>query len=213
MSALALFELLQDFGKSPVRAAEPGRTPEPPRKAASPVFSPSNAAPDYSDMISAEVARAEAALTERLTAEHAIEMEAERLRHATEMEEVLHRFGQEAGATIAAGIAEMEARVTELTTTATARIVGGILSEDIQKRSLEALALSIKTATADPEAVRIRVSGPQSLFEALRAAMPEREHNFDYVEAPGFDLTVTIDGDIFETRIAEWSTAISEILA
>jgi len=213
MSALALFELLQDFGKSQPRPSEPLPAAEPQRKPASTVFSPPTAVPDYSDMIGAEVARAEAALTERLAAEHAVEMEAERLRHATEMEDVLRRFGEEAGATIATRIAEMEERVTELTTTATARILGGILSEDIQKRSLAALAGSIKAATADTEAVRIRVSGPQSLFEALRAAMPGREHNFDYVETPGFDLMVTVDGDIFETRISEWSAAISEILS
>ena len=36
--------------------------------------------------------------------------------------------------------------------------------------------------------------------------------NFGYIEAPGFDLSVTIDGNLFETRLSEWSAILSEIL-
>ena len=55
--------------------------------------------------------------------------------------------------------------------------------------------------------------GPLSLFETLKASLGPRAANLDFVEAPGFDLTVAIDEAVFETRIAEWSAALSEALS
>jgi hypothetical protein len=57
------------------------------------------------------------------------------------------------------------------------------------------------------------VRGPQSLFETLSAALGDHAGEFSYVEAPGFDLAVTIDGNLFETRLSEWSAALADILA
>lgn len=212
MSAVALFDLLQDFGKRPPRAGE-AASASAPRDRTIAEFAASPPEPDPSELIAAEVARAEAALAEQLANEHAAALEAERELHAAEIDALTRRLGEEAGAAIAARLAEMEARVSELATTATARIVSGLLSAEVQKRSLESLARAIRAAAADTQAVRINVSGPQALFEALCATAPEHAANLDHVEAPGFDLTVAIDEDIFETRISEWSAAISEILA
>ncbi|TIU24661.1 MAG: hypothetical protein E5W38_30465, partial [Mesorhizobium sp.] len=87
------------------------------------------------------------------------------------------------------------------------------VSDDLQKRSLDALTRTIGAAVADSEAVRIGVRGPLSLFEPLKAALGDRAANLDFTEAPGFDLTVTIDETVFETRIAEWSASLSEVLS
>jgi hypothetical protein len=211
MSAAALFDLLQDFGRRPphVREAAPAGIP----RDMITEFSESPPPPDPSELIAAEVERAEAALAERLANEHAAALEAERESHAAEIDALTKRLGEEAGAAISARLAEMEARVSELATTATARIVSRLLSAEVQNRSLESLARAIRAAATDAQAVRIRVSGPLALFEALCAAAPEHAANLDHVEASGFDLTVAIDEDIFETRISEWSAAISEILA
>ena len=62
-------------------------------------------------------------------------------------------------------------------------------------------------------AARIGVRGPLSLFEPLKAALGSRAANLDFAEAPGFDLTVSIDETVFETRIAEWSASLSEVLS
>ena len=61
--------------------------------------------------------------------------------------------------------------------------------------------------------MRIAVRGPLSLFETLKASLGPRAANLDFVETPGFDLTVAIDEAVFETRMAEWSTTLSEVLA
>lgn len=211
MAALALSDLLQDFGKRPPSAGQAVAGAQPRTAAAA----TARAAPEseLAAIIAVEVARAETALEQRLTEEHEAALAAERERHKAEIEALLQRFGGEAAALIDTGIAAMEERVGALATTGAARLISGILTEDLQKRALDSLAGSIRTAIADREAVRIRISGPQSLFAALAAALPDRAASFDYTEAPGFDLTVTIDGDIFETRLSEWSTALSEILS
>lgn len=211
MAAHALSDLLQDFGKRPPPAghAVAGDQPVP---AAAPPLRPVPE-PDLSAIIAVEVARAETALEQRLTELHEAALAAERERHAAEIEALQQRFGGEAAKLIKAAIAAMEERVGMLATTGAARLLGGMLTAELQKRAVDSLAGAIRTATDDREAVRIRISGPQSLFAALAAALPGRAASLDFTEAPGFDLTVTIDGDIFETRLSEWSAALSEILS
>ncbi|MBA3447391.1 MAG: hypothetical protein H0T56_07250 [Pseudaminobacter sp.] len=205
MASPALFDLLQDFGKSQRRGGEILFANEP-RQTAAP-------APNVSEIVRDEVARAEAALTERLALDHEGALAALRQSHAVEVEGLRREFGEQAGRIIADRIGEMEVRVSELATSATARILAGVLNQDMQKRSLDSLAQSIRNAIGDAEAVRIHVRGPQSLFETLRLSFADRAEDFDYLETPGFDLTVTIDGNLFETRLSEWSNAILEILA
>jgi len=215
MSAVALFELLQDFGKQP-SAARPAPAQQPTQSFVGSQHKPSPSLepiPDQKELIAAEVACAEIALAERLNQEHAAALEAERRKHAAELEALTRRLGADAAAAIAARLADMERHVSELTTTATARIMGGVLTEALQKRSLDKLARSIRLATQDKTAVRIKVSGPAALFEALATAMPELAARFDHTEATTFDLTVAIDEDIFETRLSEWSSVLTEMLS
>lgn len=211
MAVLALSDLLQDFGKRPPLAAQAAAGIPKPAAVASRSHATSEL--DLAAMIAAEVARAEAALEQRLAQEHEAALAAQREHHATEIEMLHQRYGGEAAGLIDTGIAAMEERICALATTGAARLISGLLTQDLQKRALESLAGSIRAAIADRDAIRIRVSGPQSLFAELAATLPERAGNFDYAEAPGFDLTVTIDGDIFETRLSEWSVALSEILS
>jgi hypothetical protein len=214
MAALALFDVLTDFGRQLPRSGTPQPSADQRQDAPETAFSaPTAPAPDLSEIIAAEVARAEAAVEQRLALAHEAALEAERQAHAAEIETLMRRFGEEAGNIVSTRFAEMETRLGELATSAAARILSGFLSEELAKRSLDSLARSIRAAIGDAEAVRIQVRGPQSLFEALQAALGERAGSFDYVEAPGLDLTVSIDGNLFETRLSEWSGAIQEILS
>lgn len=168
---------------------------------------------DVDALIAEAVAKAEAELADRLNKEHADTLQLERDRHAEELIEFQQRVADEAGTRISAAIDEMESRVIALTSAVTSRILGGVLTEDIRDRSVERLAGYIQEALADSEAVRIRVRGSQPLYEALMARLPKYAEQFDYTESVGFDLSVTIDDSIFETRLAEWSSALAEALA
>lgn len=206
----ALSDLLQDFGKRPPLAGHAVADHQP---APAPASRPAAPEPDLSAIIAVEVARAETALEQRLSELHEAALAAERERHRAEIEALQQRFGGDAANLIEAAIAAMEERVGALATTGAARLLSGLLTQDLQKKAIDSLAGAIRTATSDREAVRIRISGPQSLYAALTAALPERAASLDYAEAPGFDLTVTIDGNIFETRLSEWSAALSEIVS
>jgi hypothetical protein len=202
MSAAALLDLLPDFGPVKERRDPTADTPR-----------PSTPQADIGQLIAEAVAEAEAALEARLTEAHENALATERQANADEAKAFMETLGTDVGATIAARIDTMQAQMVELVSTTTARIIGGLLSEHLQKRSLEALADTIRGALEDTEAIRIRVRGPISLFETLSASLGSRAGNLDFIEAAGFDLTVAIDDVVVETRMSEWSTALSEILS
>lgn len=207
MRSLALFEALQDF-------APPGQPPK--RLAETPRAEPTltvHKAPDIEALVAERVAQAESALREKLGNEHTAALVALAEEHETRLAELHRDYGGRLGVALSSSIAEAEARVTELAVASLARAVGSILSEEIQKRSIAGLTLAIREAMADRDAVRIRVRGPLSLFETLRASLGEQAVKLDFAEAPGLDLTVSIDGNPIETRLSEWSAGISEILA
>ncbi|MBZ9988062.1 hypothetical protein LB572_13265 [Mesorhizobium sp. BH1-1-5] len=206
--ASALFDLLPDFGSRTPRASQP-----PSARAAEHI--PVAPAPqaDIGALIAEAVADAEAALEARLALSHQAALDAERQANDDAAKAFLESFGGDLGAAVATRIEAMEQRVAALAGATVARIVGGLLSDDLQQRSLQALSRTIGAAVADSEAVRIGVRGPLSLFEPLQAALGSRVANLDFTEAPGFDLTVTIDETVFETRIAEWSASLSEVLS
>ncbi|AZO51161.1 MAG: hypothetical protein EOS58_02765 [Mesorhizobium sp.] len=208
MPSAALFDLLPDFGTRSPRAGHPQAAAEPERN-------PDEPAPqaDIGTLIAEAVADAETALEARLAAAHHAALDAERQANADEAKVFLEGFGGDVGQAVATRIDAMEARVTELVGATLARIIGGMVSDDLQKRSLDALARTIREAVADSEAVRIAVRGPLSLFETLAASLDTRASQLDFVESPGFDLAVVIDEAVFETRIAEWSASLSEVLS
>ncbi len=215
MTAPALFDVLKDFGTRPQAAAgafsAAGAFQDtfPAQARAEPAEQPRQS---VEEIVRAEVAKAEAALEERLALVHAAELEVQRQGHAAEVDGIFRAIGETAGETIAHRLREMEERVGHQAATSAARILGSFLSDELQKRSMESLAQSIRAAVEERETYRIDIRGPQSLYEALQTALGDQAGNFGFVEAPGFDLSVTIDGNLFETRLSEWSAVLSEIL-
>ncbi|MFD1985863.1 hypothetical protein ACFSOZ_25795 [Mesorhizobium newzealandense] len=208
MASAALFDLLPDFGTRAQRAGQPRATSDPEHKPEAPAPQA-----DIGTLIAEAVAQAEAALEARLSIAHEAALEAERQANAEEARVFLESLGDDVGKAVLLRVDAMEERVTGLVAATVARMIGGIVSDDLQKRSIEALASIIREAVGDAEAVRIAVRGPLSLFETLKASLGPRAANLDFIETPGFDLTVAIDEAVFETRMAEWSTTLSEVLA
>ena len=208
MPSAALFDLLPDFATRTQRAGQPRATADPQHKPETP-----EPQADIGTLIAEAVAQAEAALEARLSIVHEAALEVERQANAEEARVFLEGIGDDVGKAVSLRIDAMEARVTGLVAATVARMIGSIVSDDLQKRSIEALAGAIREAVGDAEAVRIAVRGPLSLFEILKTSLGPRAANLDFVETPGFDLTVAIDEAVFETRMAEWSTTLSEILA
>ena len=205
MRSATLSDFLPDFGPRPAEPAGMAEPSAPPRPAVEPV--------DTERLVAEAAARAEAALEARLVEEHSRQMDAERARHAGEIDRIMADLGAEAGARIAARLDEAQTRVTALVGDVVARILGTMLSEAMQKRSLEALAATITAAMSDAEALRIGIRGPLSLFEPVEQALGSRAAQVDFTDADGFDLTVSLGDTVIETRIAEWSSALAEVMA
>lgn len=210
MTRLALADYLTDFGPSLARAGigalvEPAAPPAPPPVAPPP--------PDIDGIVAAEVASVEARLRAEMSDAADAALSVERARHEVQVAEIQNALGIEAGDRIAAAIAAMETRLVSFASSATARILSSILSDDLARRSVDQLAVRIREAVADQDVVRIRISGPQSMFEGLSKALGPLASRCDFAESPGFDMTVSLDGALFETRLAEWSAQIGEILS
>jgi hypothetical protein len=206
MPGFALSDALPDFGNRSQRSVPIAQAAAP-----EPFMDARSAAPavDTTAAIADAVAKAEAAVADQLSAIYEATLQAERDNHAAERDQLGRSLGSEAAALIEARFADMQEQLVALTTTAAARILSGVLTEAMQKRAIDALAAIIREAVRDGEAVRIRVHGPQSLFEALSTALGALASNVDFTEQPSLDLTVGIDSNLYETRLAEWSAAVA----
>lgn len=207
MTGLALADYLTDFGTPPSAARKPVEIVTP---AVTPVAMPTV---DVGALVDAEVAKVEARLRAEMNDAAEAALNVERARHEIEIAELQAAFGADAGARIAAAFEAAEASLTSITTTAAARILSSFLSDELARRSVEQLASRIREATADRDAVRIKVSGPQSMLHRLGAALGPLEAQCDFTEADAFDVTVSIDGALFETRLAEWAAQIGEAMS
>jgi len=224
MAALRLIDALPDFAapgreaRAPVFVASPHPQAAPSLAAPllaepPPAAPPPPELPDIAEIVRMEVAVAEEALRIRLEAEHGKALEAERDAHCEALAAQAERFGREAGDLIAGRLDELERAVAGQLGGEVARILGGMLSEDLRKRSIDSLAAKIGEALRDAEAIRIEVRGPQSMFAGLAAVLGARVVNLDFIETNGLDLSATIDGSVFETRLSQWAEELSGIFA
>jgi hypothetical protein len=210
MRADALYDLLPDFGARKAHTEAPARSAHPFLEPA-PTVAPHIV--DIDAIVAERIAEARAEIEARLAAAHQAEIEAERTAHAEKTDAFLSTLGGDVGAAIATHLQSLEERVNNLVGSQAARILGALMADDLQQRSLQSLARIVRDTINDAEAVRIRVSGPLSLYETLREALGSHARNLDFIEAPGFDLTVAVDDAVFETRMSEWSQALSEVLS
>ncbi|WP_295807355.1 hypothetical protein [uncultured Nitratireductor sp.] len=212
--ALSLMDVLPDFGSpAPSAAAQRAtanhfdpllRAPEPPTE---------EPAPSVQTQADEMVVAAETALAERLAHEHTQQLEQERQRHREELEAVRAQFGEATGETIKTRFCELEQQVVDLTTQATARMLATTLTDDLQKRSVAELERVVRAAIDDRDAVRIRVSGSPALWESLKAGLGEKASHVDFTETPGFDISIAVDEELFETRLTEWSATLAELIS
>ena len=208
MSAVALADFLTDFG---TRARQPAAA----RQIAEPVERPAAAptpVPDVAAIVAEAVEKAECELTLALRREHDAQLAEVEVRHAEAISALEARLGAEMGRTVAAALAKMEARLFETTGAVAARILGQFASDAMARGAVEQLAHAIGEAVGDAETIRIRVRGPQSMMMPLTATLGDLARHVEFVEQPGLDLRVEVNETLFETRLSEWASSLSEIL-
>lgn len=207
MGSPALADLLLDFAARPRPAPPPPVIVQPRIEIAKPPPAPEP--PDVDALIAEAVDKAETALAANLGALYEERTAEDRAKHEAEMAALRGTVAVEFGTRITAAIGELEKRAVDATASVAARILGQLVNDEVASRAVAALARSIRDAIADSDTIRIRVTGPQSLFMPLAAAMGDHARHLEFVEAEGYDLHVTLDETLFETRIAEWSAALA----
>lgn len=210
MAAFALADMLPDFG-APPRSARAGHSPV--SDAAPPEAAPPSLEDELDRRIAEVVSETEAAVEARLAEEHARAFAEAEARHAGELARLRVELGDQAGKAIADRLERLESELVSATGTVVSRILGAALTDDVRRHAVAELASSILSAISDREAVRIAVTGPLFLYEALRPALGRFAERVEFSEAAGVDLTVSIDSSLYETRLGEWSSALAEVLA
>lgn len=216
MAALALAEALPDFGAEIISVTRPAHSPEPVAltlASGSETDRSSGHMNESENRVAEAVQTAESALRARLEEEHAALLAAERQRFQDELDAARQAMGTEAGLLVRERLDQAQAQVLSVTSQLTARILGMALTEDLRRRAIGELERVIGAALVDRATVAIRVSGPAHLFEPLKSALGERTSQLVFVESDALDLTVAIDEELYETRLAEWSAALSEALS
>ncbi|MVA95708.1 hypothetical protein GN330_00385 [Nitratireductor sp. CAU 1489] len=213
MANLSLADILVDFGKRDEPA--PFETPMPDFDMPLGIepMPPEPDLPDVDALIAEAVEKAVAEATARLDADHAAALEAERERHVAEVETLQAGLGEDLGAKIRESFDATEKRLLDLTAEVVTRVLGPVLAEDLQRRSVSRLAEIIRTSVRDAETTKIRVHGPMSLYQALEDALGEQARLLEFTESNGLDLSVVLDGSVYETRLSEWSVSAAEVLA
>lgn len=214
MALLSLADVLIDFGKRDepkVRAVHEFPAFERTQPvAAAEIDDP---APDIDAIVAEAVAKAEAELSTRLEAEHEELLAAERESHAGEIEALNQRLGEELATRIEASFGATEARLLDLTAEVMSRILGTILTDDLQQRSVTQLGSIISAAIREAGTVRVKVRGPLSLYEPLTEKLGDLASMIEFSETSGLDLIVELDEGVYETRLAEWSASAAEVLS
>lgn len=206
--ALAIADFLPDFAPPPRPA--PAAVILPMRNEPSvPAPQPQPAPVDVDAIVADAVAKAEADLSRRLEALYEERAAEDRARHEEEMAALRATLSVELAAKTAAALSSLELKAIEEATSVCARILSQIVDEDVRSRAIAALVGSVRGAVGDADTIRIRVSGPQSLFMPFAAAMGDHARHLEFTESESYDLTVSLDETLFETRLAEWSSALT----
>ncbi|PSM18868.1 valine--tRNA ligase [Nitratireductor sp. StC3] len=217
MAHLSLADMLVDFGKrdepAPFQVSMPDFDMPLVMQPAAPETDPPDVDALIAEAVDKAVDKAVADATARLEADHAAALEAEREKHTAEVAALQAGIGEELGTAIRQRFEAAEKRVLDLTAEVVTRVLGPVLAEDLQQRSVARLAEIISAALRDAETTKIRVHGPMSLYQALETALGEQASLLEFTESNGLDLSVALDGSVYETRLSEWSISAAKVLA
>jgi hypothetical protein len=106
------------------------------------------------------------------------------------------------------GLREVEARIAETT----ARILKPFLADAIRRRVVADLAAILEQTLSDGRSVRVQLSGPEDLLEALKKALDGKASSVVFQAAESCEVRATVDHTVFETRIAAWLARFEELV-
>lgn len=143
-------------------------------------------------------------------------LEAERARHAEEIEAMRLRYEERLAEEMATRFRDLAAGLAASIGGQVAATLAPFLDEAVRERTVARLAAAIEQSLTDDETAEISVSGSPTLYEALARHFEQQKEGgvrFHFTPSDEADLTVAFDDTVFTTRLAEWSEALKEALA
>lgn len=148
--------------------------------------------------------------SEESAAQHAAAMEAERERHAADIEALRVEYQEAQAQAIERLFTELRQDVSRAVCDEVAGALVPFLDGELRERAIGRLADLIIGAIGEREVAPVTVSGPRALFEALVSAAGDGAPEWQFKESDAIDLTVDVEGTVFATRLAEWREALKE---
>lgn len=144
--------------------------------------------------------------------EHEARRSADARRHSEELEALTTRHEHELGSQLGEKLECLKSELASQIGEGVGAVLGPLLDEAVTKRTIEALGEKIRSTVADKDVTEIEVTGSPALFEALRSRVDEAVP-LAFTPNEEFDLTVTFDGTVMSTQLAEWADALREAMA
>lgn len=151
-------------------------------------------------------------ITEALAAAHEQELEAERSRHRDELNELRTRYEQDFSTAVATRYDTLCNELVETIGAQVTRVLAPVFEQALTTQMVESLAGTIRQCLKDKSATTMTVSGPASVFEALRGELGDDAAMMEFVESEEFDLTIHIDDAVLCTRLSKWADRLREVL-
>jgi hypothetical protein len=107
---------------------------------------------------------------------------------------------------LVAGLRDVETRIAN----ATARIIQPFLSAQMRSQSIAALVDTLEPILTKDPGVKLEISGPEDLLQALRHKLDGKGLAATYNVNAAPDVRIAIDQTIIETQLEAWMSRIRE---
>lgn len=144
---------------------------------------------------------------------HATEIAALTARHAAELEAMRVRCDNEIAAMIYDRFSDMGSQLATMLSGQTAHVLAPVMDEVLLRKSVDDLARMIVHSVGAGEGAKITVKGPSVLFEALKCRLDDETLIFRHQETADIDLSVEFGDSILVTRMAAWADTVRKVLA
>lgn len=134
-------------------------------------------------------------------------------RHAAELDAMRVRCENEIAAMIYDRFSDMGSQLVTMMSDQTARVLAPVMNDVLLQKSIADLARVITQSVGAGDGAKILVKGPVTQFEALKRHLDDETLVFRHQEADDIDLSVEFGDSILVTRMAAWADTVGKVLA
>jgi hypothetical protein len=143
-------------------------------------------------------------------AEYEAKLEEQRQSFATQLAAERDQWATATGAELAArleaGLAEVQGRIAETT----ARILKPFLAAELHGQAIAELQVHVAALLATDSAVKLEVTGPADVLEAMRRHVSDRASNIVFAPSSDCDVRVIAGQATLETQLKAWLARLDE---